>query len=260
MLWELEIHRINFSGIPASAFTNGEEKARVAALIDQYNNSDPDNPLTPKTSVADSDENDSDFAGSDDSADDKSDENSNDSDEGEEQPSDQELDLKITPEVDAEFEKIAEERIAKQPYKYYLLLPAERATSMWFDTHSDFYPFSGEIFPVQDMDSDVHQEIWLPLFAAGVWLYTLLAFAGVILMWFSGWPRARTWVLMALLIAIPRIVFFGTLENPEPRYFMELFFLAAILGGIALSRISLAMGSGRFSFTLHYGRDRNTTT
>ena len=39
---------------------------------------------------------------------------------------------------------------------------------------------------------------------------------------------------MALLLAIPRVAYFATLENPEPRYVIELFFIAAILGGIAL--------------------------
>ena len=130
---------------------------------------------------------------------------------------------------------------------------------MWFDTHSEFYPFAGELFPLQEIDSDVHQDIWLPLFAAGVWLYTLLAIAGIILLWFSRWRWSRVWVTMALLIAVPRIAFFGTLENPEPRYLMELFFIAAILCGIAISRIGISFGQGALGLTFNYGRDRSKT-
>ena len=130
---------------------------------------------------------------------------------------------------------------------------------MWFDTHSEFYPFAGEIFPLKDIDSNVHQDIWLPLFAAVVWLYTLLALAGIVLMWFSGWRWSRVFVTMALLIALPRVAFFATLENPEPRYLIELFFIAALLGGIAISRFRMSLGQGKFGLTINYGRDRNIT-
>ena len=260
MLWELEIHRIDINKIPESAFTNDQEKAEVAALIDQYNNSDPDHPMSPKKPTADTDDNENDdhADSGDDNSDDQDSDDNGDSDD-QDQP-DQELDLKISPEVDAQFEKIAEKRVANQPLRYYLVLPAERAVTMWFDTHSEFYPFAGEIFPLQDIDSDANQHIWLPLFAAGDWLYTLLAFLGIILMWASRWRWSRIWITMALLIALPRVAFFGTLENPEPRYLMELFFIAAILGGIAISRIRLTFGHGALGLTIKYGRDRNTTT
>ena len=265
MLWELEIHRIDPNKIPASAFSNDEEKARVVALFDQYNNSDPEHPMVvPKarddnedsdnkdnSADTDSDKN----ADSADSDDDKSDDSSDDSDdEDSSSQDDQELNLKISPESDAVFEQIARERIANDPTRYYLGLPAKRAATMWFDTHSDFYPFSGVIFPVRDIDASVHQDIWLPLFAAGVWFYTLLAFAGVVLMLIGRWQSALICLLMALLIALPRIGYFATLENPEPRYLIEIFFIAAVLGGIALSRVRPVSTPGRFGFSIEYGR------
>ncbi|HYJ90573.1 MAG TPA: hypothetical protein VEV84_04640, partial [Pyrinomonadaceae bacterium] len=217
MLWELEIHRIDVKKIPESAFTNEDEKARVTALFDQYNNSDPDHPLVASNKQqADSDDNDN----SDDSADSDSDNSDNEQDSGDDgsdddddsdQQANQELNLKISPETDAAFEEIARDRIANNPVRYYLVLPAERAVTMWFDTHSDYYPFAGVIFPLKDIDSSVHQDVWLPLFAAGVWLYTVLALAGIVLMWLGRWRFARIWLLMALLIAVPRIIYFATL-------------------------------------------------
>jgi hypothetical protein len=254
MLWELEIHRIDPAKIPASAYTNDEERAEVAALFDQYNNSDPDHPMNPKQETADSEEaNDNsdseDSADSDDSGDDQ------DSDDDQEQP-DQELNLKISPESDASFAEIARRRIADNPLKYYLELPAIRSTKMWFDAHADFYSFSGELFPLKDLDPEINQHLWLPFFFGIVWLYTLLAFAGLILIWLSGWPLSRTWVAMTLLVSLPRVGYFGTLENPEPRYLIELFFIAAVLCGIALSRISITVSRGQFGLTFNYGRDR----
>lgn len=255
MLWELEIHRIDPSKIPASAYTNDDERAEVAALFDQYNDSDPDHPLNPKQQTADSDEDNNDNSDSDDSADSDNSDDQDSDDNDQEQP-DQELDLKISPESDAAFADIARRRIAGDPLKYYLELPAVRSTKMWFDAHADFYSFSGELFPLKDLDPEINQHLWLPLFFGIVCLYTLLALAGLILMWLSGWPFSRIWIVMALLISLPRIAYFGTLENPEPRYLIELFFIAAVLGGIALSRVNIRLGRGQFGLTLNYGRDR----
>jgi len=266
MLWELEIHRIDPNKIPASAFTNDDEKARVFALFDQYNNSDPDHPM-PGTKAKDgNDDNDSKDDSADDNSDgddnsadsddDKSDDSADNTDDDDDSSSqdDQELNLKISPESDAVFEQIARERIAINPTRYYLVLPAKRAVTMWFDTHSDFYPFSGVIFPVKDIDASVHQDVLLPLFAAGVWIYTLLALAGILLMLLGRWRSALIWLLMALLVAVPRIAYFATLENPEPRYLIEIFFIAAVLGGIALSRVRFTSTPGRFGFSIEYGR------
>lgn len=253
MLWELEIHRIFIDKMPSSAFTNDDERARVAALLDQYNNSDPDHPMTPNQPSADSD-NDGETNVTDNSDADQSDNQQNSVDESDQ--SDEELDLKITQDVDEGFEQIAHERIANEPLKFYIELPAIRATKMWFDTHSDFYPFSGELFPLDELDSETHQNLWLPLFFGIVWLYTILAIGGMIFHWRGGWPISRIWILMVLLVALPRITLFGTVENPEPRYLIELFFLAAVLGGIALSRISTRCGRGQFGVTLNYGRVR----
>jgi hypothetical protein len=252
MLWELEIHRIDPSKIPTSAFANEEERAEVAALFDQYNNSDPDHPMNPQQEMANSNEDE------DNSENDSEDSDNNDDDAdstGDQEPN-EELDLKISPESDAAFADIARRRIANDPLKYYLELPAIRVTKMWFDAHADFYPFSGELFPLKDLDPEINQHLWLPFFFGIVWLYTLLAIAGLILMWLGGRPSSSIWIAMALLVSLPRIGYFGTLENPEPRYLIELFFIAAVLGGIAFSRMNVRLGRGQFGLTLNYGRDR----
>ena len=256
--WDLEIHLIDINKFPASAFDSDEEKAQVASLIDQYNNSDPDHPLQPKPSAADSDD-DKDTA---DSYNGDSDDNDSwDSDQGDNESEDQnaELDLHISPESDAQFEQIAEQRIARRPVRYYLELPAKRATTMWFDTHSDFYPFAGALFPLAELDTDNHQDVWLPLFAVIEGVYTLLAIVGSILLFIGGWPRSRIWVFMALMIAVTRIILFSTMENPEPRYLIELFSIASILGGIALSRIRLVRDKGSLGLQIIYGRERTNS-
>jgi len=254
MLWDLEIHRIDTAKIPARAYTNDREQAEIATLFDQYNNSDPDHPLNPKPDANASDNDNDD--NSDDSADTNSDESDQGSADDDPDQADDELDLHLSPESDAAFADIARRRIADHPINYYLELPAIRSTKMWFDAHADFYPFAGSLFPLMDLDTETYQHLWLPLFFGIVCLYTLLAICGIILMLIRRQPSALIWVVMALLVSLPRIVFFGTLENPEPRYLIELFFIAAILGAIALSRVSLRSARGQHAIVLDYARGR----
>ena len=255
MLWDLEIHRIDTSKIPASAYADDQERAEVAALFDQYNDSDPDHPLNPKPETTDSDK---DSDSDDDPADTKSDDDDQNSDDADEdQADDDELDLHISPESDAAFADIARRRIANDPLNYYLELPAIRSTKMWFDAHADFYPFAGALFPLSELDTESYQHLWLPLFFLIVCVYTVLAIGAIILMLIGRWPRAGIWIAMAVLVSLPRIVFFGTLENPEPRYLIELFFIAAVLGGIALSRFRPKSSRGQFGVVLEYARGRN---
>src|SRR5258706_14322907 len=71
-----------------------------------------------------------------------------------------------------------------------------------------------------------------------MWLYTLLAIVGIVVLWRS---RANKnilqWLILLSLITLPRIIFFSTVENPEPRYVVELFAFTAILGGFFLGNL-----------------------
>jgi hypothetical protein len=241
VLWDLEDKPISIDALPATAFGSDNERQRVAALLEAYNNSDPDRQADNSVGSEDDDSNASE---ADDAADDGA---ASDED-------DASYDLKISPEVDAQFEKIAEERVAAAPFHYYVELPAERASSMWFDTHSAYYPFEGEVFPMKELDGETGQNIWLPLFAGLTWLYTILAFGG-------GWVllrgrRSIIWVFMTLAGCLPRVLFFATLENPEPRYLVELFLVASILGGVFLSRFRLR--GDRRIFSLEFLRPNRT--
>ena len=111
--------------------------------------------------------------------------------------------------------------------------------TLWFDTHSQYYPFNGELLPLKDLDYDIHQQYWLPLFAALTAIYSLLGLLGGLLLLLARNAEARRWVLLAALLMFLRLGFFATLENPEPRYTVELFPFLIILAGAGLSRIKL---------------------
>jgi hypothetical protein len=144
--------------------------------------------------------------------------------------------VQMTPAIDAAFGAIANERIARHPLNYYALLPARRMHALWFNTHSDYYPFEGNLLPWSDLDHSTHQHIWLPLFAILVGIYTLLGVAGGYVL--LGVPNlyARTWVLFVGLIIISRLGLFSTIVSPEPRYVVIFFPFLATLGGIAIAR------------------------
>jgi len=143
----------------------------------------------------------------------------------------------MTPEIDAGFAQIASERIARHPFRYYIWLPLKRAHTMWFDTHSQYWPFEGTLLPLEDLDYEHHQQIWLPLFAGLTAIYTLLGLAGAWLLWDSRKFAAHRWLLLVSLAIFLRLILFSSIENPEPRYLVEFFPFLAVLGGIAIGRL-----------------------
>ena len=124
-------------------------------------------------------------------------------------------------------------------------MPLKRARSLWFDTHSQYYPFEGDLLPLSDLDYDIHQQYWLPLFAGLTFIYSLLGIAGGWFLWHTREFVARQWLLLASLMIFLRLGFFATLENPEPRYVVEIFPFLCILGGIAIVRIGSLLKNRR---------------
>src|SRR6185369_15553095 len=216
-IWQLDAAPIKLSSIPDRAFDSAEEKQRVSALFEKYNHPVDDEPglfadekdsSTPAGSEdqsqqdenAESSKNEADQAGEQkdeanaDESDEKDDEeDDNDESESADEASDQAVEM--TPEIDAGFAQIAHERIARHPFRYYVWLPLKRARSLWFDTHSDYYPFQGQLLPLEDLDYDIHQQYYLPSFAALTLIYTLLGFAGAWFLWRTRNFNARLWVL-----------------------------------------------------------------
>jgi 4-amino-4-deoxy-L-arabinose transferase-like glycosyltransferase len=218
-LWSLDMRQMYVENFPARAFDSKEERDRVAALLDKYNH--PDGEEADEDQTSDDDEEDE----------------PEEEPEEEEPPQPEEANVEMTPEIDAGFAQIGRERIARAPLRYYVVLPLKRAKTLWFDTHSQYYPFNGDLLPLDDLDHDIHQQYWLPLFAALTWMYTLLGVIGGWLLWRSIDPNARRWLLLTVLLIFLRLGFFATLENPEPRYVVELFPFLIILAGAGVSTI-----------------------
>jgi hypothetical protein len=227
-LWSLDTDPIDIDDVPASAFDSENEKKRVATLLEAYNNeSDQDSSSVPEPSPIAS---------------------PTPTPNGEEEESDQESDkpdnsaqqdhpqVEMTPEIDAAFGELARERIARHPFRSYVWLPLKRSRTIWFDTHSQYWPFEGTLFPLEDLDYSTHQQIWLPLFGGLTAIYTLLGLVGGWFLWESGKFDARRWLLLVFLAIGLRLILFSWIENPEPRYTVEFFPLLSVLGGIAIAQ------------------------
>ena len=200
----LGLYPILIERIPDQAFDSSEERDRVRELLDRYNN--------PSKLAMD-----------------PSDEDDNAGDPG---PA-----VLMTPEIDAEFGQIARERIARHRLRHYLVLPLKRAASLWFDTHSQYYPFQGQLFPLYDLDTQAHQQYWLWLFALLTWFYTIAGLIGVGMMWKA--ESSRRWVLLLVLLILPRLAFLAAQEHPESRYTVEFFPLVAAAGALAVAYLTL---------------------
>lgn len=244
--WDLGEKPLEVGKFPSKIFDSQEEKVEVAGLFEAYNHPPGDeHGETTDDKNAEDDASTIDSSGRThlSSAADQADESSGDektedamANENDDTDPDNKFVVKMTPEIDAGFAAIAQRRIERSPARYYLFLPVKRAAAMWFDSHSLYYPFGGQMSPIKDLDWDEFQQYWLPVFTLITWLLTILGAAGLVVLWKQRRRGSNlTWLLLSVLLILPRIAFLSTIENPEPRYVVELFFFAAILGGLYLS-------------------------
>ena len=114
----------------------------------------------------------------------------------------------MTPEIDAGFRTLADERIQASPLRYYVCLPAVRIIDMWLRPRTELFPSDPRWWEFND------ERRWLAVslvFGAVNLVYVLLGLAGLV--------RSREIFGIGLFVLFLglRSVFLGTLENPEPR-------------------------------------------
>ena len=134
--------------------------------------------------------------------------------------------MELTPEIDAGFARLAAERIAAHPLRYYLWLPLGRVADMGLRPRIENLPI--------DLDWWVyahhHVETEFSWAYAGLnAVYLLLAIAGLCMR-----PRFW-WALLAYMLL--RSALLWTVEAPETRYTIECFPMLFALGGVAISRL-----------------------
>jgi 4-amino-4-deoxy-L-arabinose transferase-like glycosyltransferase len=130
----------------------------------------------------------------------------------------------VTPELDQRFEAIAAQRIRAHPAGYYAELPALRIADMWLRPRTANLPSDSRWWEFND------EPKWSAL-AVAFGVINLFYIAGAAV----GWLRFRQTPLLGFLLTfvILRSAFLGTLENPEPRYTLEMYPVVIALAGAA---------------------------
>lgn len=236
--WAIDEQPFHIDDVPNYAFDSEQERERVASLFERYNNPDSKTPAPESTRVEPPSQT-VEATQQPDAPEDPSGDDTDSTDASEEENSDETVEtppaVEMTPDIDAGFAELAQERITRHPIRFYVLVPLKRASSLWFDTHSQYYPFQGELLPLSALDTDTHQQYFLPAFGFLTWLYTVLAVAGAVIIWLD--KSSRRWLLLLALLVIPRMAFLTSMENPEPRYVVEFFAFILAVAGIAFTDI-----------------------
>ena len=128
--------------------------------------------------------------------------------------------LHVTPDLDARFAALANDRVHHSPLRYYLELPLLRIADMWLRPRTETLPSDTRWW---EFDDDPE---WLAL-AIGLGIVNLFYVGAA----FAGLVRGQFGPCLGLLLTfvILRSAFLGTLENPEPRYTLECYPLVIIL-------------------------------
>lgn len=133
--------------------------------------------------------------------------------------------LHISPGLDARFEALASERIRAHPLRYYVELPVLRILDMWLRPRTEMLPSDPRWWEFND------EPKWSAL-AVGLGIINLAYVICALVGWLR-WRRTH-WLGLLTLFVVLRSVFLGTLENPEPRYTLEMYPVVIVLAAAAL--------------------------
>jgi len=135
--------------------------------------------------------------------------------------------LQVSPDIDRKFQTIASERLHSHPLRYYIELPLLRIIDMWLRPRTEMLPSDSRWWEFND------EPKWSALAVAfGV---VGLLYVGCALLGFIRSQHVAFGGLMLLFVVV-RSLFLGTLENPEPRYTLEMYPIVIVFAAAALVR------------------------
>jgi hypothetical protein len=134
-----------------------------------------------------------------------------------------------TPAVDAEFARLAEERVRANPFRYYVELPVARLMDMWFRPRIEYMKV-----PLDWWRFAAHPWNSLRAYALGALNVAYLALACVGLWLWRRRSGVVVWSMAAFVVL--RCALLLTIDNSEPRYTMECYPVIVLLAGLALAQ------------------------
>jgi hypothetical protein len=128
--------------------------------------------------------------------------------------------------MDAQFAKLAAERIREQPWDYYVAYPLWRVMDMWVWPRTELFDVNIYWWKIADHPVDSAIALGLGLINLG---YVVLAVIG--------FARRRVPLAGALLgFVVLRCLLLATVENPEQRYTMVMYPVVILAAACGLAR------------------------
>lgn len=138
-------------------------------------------------------------------------------------------DLKpLTPELDQQFERLAEQRIREKPLHYYLWLPLLRVADMWLRPRTEALPLDPHWWHFKSDPRDA-------AISAALGAINLALIVAALLAWVR--RQVRYAMLFVIWVAL-RCALLATLENPETRYTLECFPIVCLLAAANARKVS----------------------
>jgi len=142
----------------------------------------------------------------------------------------------ITPEIDARFAALAQQRVSRHPLRFYVVLPLARVADMWLRPRTELMSdpsaieeFKG-VLPIRWWEWHKH-----PLGSLIAFCYGGLN-AALLLVAIAGFARRRVpFAFMLGAYPILRSLLLATIENAEPRYTLEAFPILLIAAALAIA-------------------------
>ncbi len=134
--------------------------------------------------------------------------------------------LHMTPSLDQRFEALARDRMSAHAIRTDLGLPVLRMLDMWLRPRTEMLPCDSRWWEFND------EPKWSAL-AVGLGVLGLFCVLSGAIGWLSTRPVAGSGALV--LFVLLRSAFLGTLENPEPRYTLEMYPVVIVFAAAALA-------------------------
>jgi len=135
--------------------------------------------------------------------------------------------LHVSPELDARFEQLAQQRIHAAPFRYHLWLPLARVADMWLRPRTEMLPSDTRWW---EFDDDLEWSILAVSLGVIGLFYVGASLAGIV------WGKLLPPAGLLLLFLVLRSSFLATLENPEPRYTLECYPVIIVFAAALFAR------------------------
>jgi 4-amino-4-deoxy-L-arabinose transferase-like glycosyltransferase len=133
----------------------------------------------------------------------------------------------LTPEIDARFERLAQERIQAHPFRYYVTLPLLRLANMWLRPRVETLNGHLRWWQYAQHPAETRMAIFYGTLNLA---YLVAAFLGML-----RWPRLAGSMVALIML---RSLLLATLETPESRYTLQCFPLLFIFAACYLMTTS----------------------